>query len=137
MAHSSLPTARARAIATAASILEARWGGRDGYDFETCMFEALPFAMLGDDVPDALAEYVNVRENLLEHMLEGGNLDTGASDWLIYQTNKGMNVLLNDDDPQLVNTREWLIEAWPDRFAQWKGWLDKANRARVMELISA
>lgn len=126
LARSSMSTSRARAFSAAAATLESRWGSMDGFDMESCMFEALPFALLGDDTPDALAAYVIHREDL----------GSDPSDWLVYQTNRGLNVLLNDDDPQIVNTREWLVEAYPIRYAAWKGWMDDANRARVLELIS-
>ncbi len=118
---------RERAFAAAGATLEARWARIDGFDMESCMFEALPFALLGDDAPDALAEYVHVREHVFE--------DHDTSEWLIYQSNKGLSVLLNDSDPQIANTRGWFIEAYPERFALWKNWMDDANRARLSELV--
>lgn len=117
-----------RAISAATATLEARYAslGVEGFGIERCMFEAMPFAFLADDTPDALAEYVHVRENL----------NSDQAEWLHYQANKGLDVLLESDDPSVERMREWFMEAYPTGFALWKMWINDANQARLTELQS-
>jgi hypothetical protein len=110
-----------RLSAVGATINDRDWMHGLKTPMENCIFEGSPF-VLTDQPADLLAEYVVEKEST-----------SGRGDWLVHHVNKGVEAILEGEDPQIAKLRAYFLEWFPSAYPIWRDWLTDATLQSISE----